>query len=454
MTPLLARLREQVEHLVDPHRQERVEREAAALVSKLLAQRGTFELSAAGQALHVAGRELGEVAEAVYRKLLLKIWADYEFTAGEKRGLGWAGGKLQLSPERQRVLQWEVACQVFERCLQAAIEHEAADPADIAHLGHIAECLGWEVPDLVHRYFLDQGEHLVAALFESLAAHGDLALAQWERVLKLTSWLGLSKRELRTAVGPRVKQLLERVLANCRTDHQVGRQSETALDRIAELVGIPPIVRRYVTDELTLLRVLSAIERGELPLVEPVPGINLERGEKTHFHQRMNFRHLQHAGMRSPEVTQIGSGVLTNKRLIVKTPIKVIAVHHEFAVALRHVSQGIEVITPRGVDLYDFGYHNRLAMALYSALAKTDPQPRPQISPEERDTAWFRDEGRCALCKHELHLEFVRLSRRADHCGPVHVLCHTCALKQASRGIADGPEPGDNEATAAHSIVA
>ncbi len=443
MMQFLSSLRQRVDQLVDPHRQERIDREAMSLVSKLLAHRADFALESARRALRIATSDLTEVTAEAYRRLLQKVWADFELTAGEKRGLDWAAEKFELSVEQRRQLQWESSRLVFQRCLLAAIEHGAADSADLAHLVNVAECMGRDVSDLVHHYFLEQGEQLVAALFESLATSGDLAAEQWDRVQQLSGWLGLSKQELRAGIGPKVKRLLERLLAGARTDNRLEGRSEAAMEHISQLVGIPREFRLYVQEELAMLRALTLIEAGELPRIDALPGIDLERAETVHFHERVHYRPLRHAGLPAPETTLIGSGFLTNKRLIIKAPSQSMSIHHEYVLGLKQASHGIEVLTPQGVGLYDFGARNRLALILYAKLVKAPPPPQPLISAAERDVAWSRDEGCCALCHLDHYLEFVRMAGRASTRGPVHVLCAGCLQSKIAARVCGAGSDAD-----------
>jgi hypothetical protein len=109
----------------------------------------------------------------------------------------------------------------------------------------------------------------------------------------------------------------------------------------------------------------------------------------------------------------------------------VTAVHHDFVIRLKPVRGGIEVLTPRGIDLYDFGPHNRLALALYGALLKAAPDRRPRIDDADRDAAWLRDDGRCALCGSDHYLEFIRLEAETDDCRAIRLMCNHCAPHDA-----------------------
>jgi len=432
MGQLLARIRHRIAHVLDPHCQERVAREAAALAVKLLAGRENFDLDAARHALGIGVGDLPAVTAAAYRKLLLQAWDDDEFTPDSKGGLAWAADKLRLPPDARRPLHLEVARQVFQRCLLATIEHGAADPNDLAQLQHIADCMDWEVADLVHHYFLHEGELLLGALFESLTVSGEIAADQWESVQQLAAWLGLSPQEMRAGMAPKVKRLLERLLAGARTDSFLPQPVDDAIAHVAKLVGVPREFQSYVKQELATLRILTSIERGELPVVSTSPDVEVEPGERIHFFDRVHYRPIRHVGVDSSAATPlIGSAALTNKRLIVQSPAKVTAVHHNFVMRLTPVRGGIEVFTPRGIDLYDFGPHNRLALVLYGALLKATPEALPPIEAGDRDAAWLRDDGRCAACGADHYLEFVRLEDHGSDHPPVHLMCTRCAPHNA-----------------------
>lgn len=452
METFLTRIRRRVSGLLDPHRQERIERAADGLAAKLLLAGAEFDLEAARQAVGISAADLPEVTAQAYRKLVLHSWSDDEVGADAKSKLQWAAGRLQVPAQRQRPLQLDAARHVFERCLHEAIEHGAATDAELHRLQQIAGAMGWEISELVHHYFLEEGEQLVGALFESLSAGGDLAAGPWQRVQRLAAWLGLSPPEMRTALLPKVQRVAERLLADARSDGGLAESSAGAISHLLQLVGTPRDLRDYVEQEVTTLQSLTRIAQGHLPVVdslpefELVPEFELDRGETVHFFRQVHYRTVQHMGHPAGPQSLIGQAVLSNKRLIVKSPARLLSVHHDFVMGLKRVSQGFEVLTPRGVDLYDFGPHNRLALALYGALLKAVPAARPAPPRADRDAAWVLSGGCCALCAADRYLEFVRPPGAGSTGGPVRVMCDRCAAKTEPQGFATQGDSGPQRA--------
>lgn len=448
MTTFLKWIKQTVNTLVDPDKEERTQNLVWRIESTLQARREQFTLAAALEGMpSPAPGDLEAAKEIVYRRVLERGWSDGKLSAGQQKTARLVARLLEIPAQKATAVNLELARRHFAIALAKAMEDGVLEDHEVAQLEEIASSVGASMAQFSRQFFRSEGEGFLRGVFLACVADGHLSQQEWNCLLTTTQRLGLSRDEMLHAVQAQARQFVERVLADAKEDGRLSPEEDTTLKWLVDNLGLPHAYRRYVESEVDLLRLLTEIDDGRLPSLKPPAGIAVRSGEIVHLHSNAIWRHVRvlKSGPRSDDHS--GTLTLTDDRLIFSSPTKSQTIRYRRIVSHRGLADRIEVQV-EGKPLYSFFFperspvpaavfHAAVAMANQTKVARVEGKPSRHIPRDVRQRVWQRYGGRCADCGADDYLEF-------DHVIPVakggsntdnnvQLLCRRCNLKKSDR---------------------
>lgn len=430
--------------LIDPDKESRVQLLVQIIQQGIQQARDAFSISDALKNQDYTHQDLQEAKERVFRLALNAVWNDGVLTVQERQYLTWLTRKLSLDSEAARRLELELARQWFGTTLALAMEDGILDQAEQAKLEAIARAVGVTLPQFARAFFQNEGEAFLRSIFLACVADNQISQSDWDYLLHVTQKFGLQHHEMLAAIQPQARQFVERVLCDAKSDGMITPQEQATLDWLQTNLGLPADFRRYIGEEIQLIKTLTAIDEGRLPSISPPQGTEFRSGEIFHWTGAATWREhkLRKDGLHSQD--HAGMLVLSDNRLIFTSTMKSQSINFRKIVAHRGGSNWVE-LQVEGKPLWQFYFQTSeiaypilrtaIAMANQTKVAKIEAGNSRHIPRDVRQRVWQRYGARCAECTATDYLEF-------DHIIPVakggsntdanvQLLCRKCNLKKS-----------------------
>jgi len=389
-----------VEKLIDPDKEKRVEELTNILHQGLSTYRQRFSLAAAVQSLEVAPGELEIAKENVYRRVLERAWADEVVTPEEQQILGWVVRCLEIPEGRAKEIYLEFARNRFAVALGQVMEDGILDLDEEARLSRIAGSAGYTLPQFGRLFFQHHAEAFLRGVFMAAVADGYLSGEEWENLLCLTQKFGLTKEELQQAIQSPAQQFTEHVLADAKSDGRLSPEEEKILKWLLEQLGLPAPYRKYVEQEMALLRKLEEIADGRLPTLPPVIGIELRAGELLHFYSQAVWQNPRRRLETIYWEEHQGLLALTDNRLVFSSATRSFSLGYRKIVSHRGGDDWVDVQVEgkpanrfrllRGSPIFYPLFSTAVAMVNQTRVAKSEGLPTRHIPRDVRQRVWQR----------------------------------------------------------------
>lgn len=444
MAKLVDWMKKAVERLSDPDRDARIAHLTATIHHALCTQRERFSLASAVQGIEFSPSDLETARENVFRAILGRGWADEQLTNEERQVARWAASSLGLAAEQAGRIHLEFARERFAVALAQSMEDGVLEPHEESRLQRIAASVKCTLPVFARSFFRQEGEAFLRGMFGAFADGEGITGSNWSHLLDTTRKLGIEQTELLTAIRPQAQRYVERVLADAKADGRLSEREESYLRWIISTLELPTDARRYIEDEMELLKCLNRIEEGQLPVVQTPMGTEIRSGEILHFFAAATW-HLLRERKNGPEVeTHQGSLFLTDNRLIFSSASKSQSTSYRKIIAHRGTPTWLEVqVEGKPASRFQLLHATptvypilRSAIAMANqTLVRSEGQPTRHIPRDVRQRIWQKCGGRCIECGAADYLEFdhiIPVARGGSNSDAnVQLLCRRCNLKKS-----------------------
>ena len=426
--------------LVDPDREERLNR-AVALVHRALSdQRDAFDLEATLAQHEINEGERDEIVQRIYQKCLNKAWSDSTVTAKELRTLEWVATRLQMQPQEAARLLREQAESVFAATLAESFHDGVLNDTKYSRLSEIASACNSTPADFFQSQFREQGESFLRGLFLRVLYDGDIDHSDWTLITQTVSRLGLSKAEFLATVKAPAEQFAEHLLADFKSDDEISPEEEKHLNWVLANCLAEGDFADYIRSEISMVKKKSRIRRGHLPIVSAPPGFALKSGEIVHFAGTSRFISAKRRRDGTAAKVVFGMGVVTDNRFVFTSAEHSLQVSHNKILGFQRQHNGLEIQCSGAAAGY-YALPSFLNSATEIWLAAIQKANQTLVTPRQnRDTRhiprevrqriWQRYGGRCAECNSMHYLEFDHIIPVARGGGNsdnnVQLLCRDC----------------------------
>ncbi len=438
-------IRKAVEVLVDPDKSERIDLLAQSIQRQLALEKKRFSLDAFLKDRDDSPGDVCEATERVYRTILAKGWSDGRLTADERKTTEWVAPVLQLAPARVRTINEEFARDRFALALAKAMEDGVLSAQEEEELRQISEAAGCTVAEFTQRFFRTESERFLRGVFLASIADSILTRTEWENLLITSRRLGLSQDKLLNAIHLQARQFVEHVLADAKTDECLSQQEEETLCWLLGTLQLPSDFANYAKREIALMRLMTDVGSGKLPVEPPPPQVALRAGEMVHLHAEATWRIARILKSGTQTVDHRGTLTLTDHRLIFTSPTKSQSVNYGSVIGHTGGPGWIEIQAQgKTASRFYLSGNSPLPNAIFRiAVAKANQtmvenragKHSRHIPRDVRQRVWQRYAGKCAECDAGDYLEF-------DHVIPVakggsnsdanvQLLCRRCNLKKS-----------------------
>jgi len=435
-----------VTSLVDPEKDSRQERLIAVIRRELAAKKRDFVLREAVSGISCSALELQTAKESVFRDALGRAWQDDVLTGGEINSLKWIAEALQLPLSKASEMNLFLAQERFARMLAAAMEDGHLDDGELKRLSHIAKAAGAGLPAFARRFFRSQGEAFLRGIFHAAIADGYISPEEWNNFVVAATHLGISHEEMLTVVQPQATMFVERVLADAKADGVMDDGEAAILDWLLTSLRLSEDVASYVRSEMEVLKRLTAIGRGDLPVVALPPGLALKSGEILHYHGPSIWRNTRHLKSGTRVDDHRGYLSLTDHRILFTSDTKSQSFAFRKVVNYRISYDRLDVQL-QGKPATTFLFNgDRFAAAIFdSAIALANRQLVPQqegassrhIPHDVRNRVFQRDGGHCVECGAVDYLEYDHIIPHSkggsNSDANIQLLCRRCNLKKSDK---------------------
>ncbi|ASV73292.1 hypothetical protein THTE_0690 [Thermogutta terrifontis] len=445
MAKLAEWVKKTVQKLIDPDREKRVQELTRLLYHGLVTNQEKFSVSSMLQGWDVNPDELELAKENVYRYVLERAWADEVVTQKEQQALRSIVQCLEISEAKAKDIHLEFARNRFAIALGEAMEDGILSPEEEARLARIAHSVGYALPQFARMFFRDYAEAFLRGLFMAAVADGRLSPAEWENLLRITQKFGLTKQELQQAIQLSAQRFVEHVLADAKADGRLSPEEEKILRWLVEELGLSAEYRKYLEQEINILRRLEEIENGRLPTLSPPSGLQLRAGELLHFYSQAVWHLPRTRGGNLAWEQHHGNLALTDHRLLFSSSTKTVALDYRKIISHRGSDNWLEIQT-EGKPVYRFDilqpsplfyplFTAAVGLANQTRVAKVEGKTSRYIPRDVRQRVWQRYGGRCAECGATDYLEFDHIIPVAkggsNSDNNVQLLCRRCNLKKS-----------------------
>jgi len=445
MPALIQWVKKAVEKFLDPEKEQRVQRLAIVLHQQLQTHRDKFSLATVVRGLDPSPTELETAKERVYRTILARAWADENLTAAEQQTIQWVAHALELNEQKARQINLQFAKEYFAVALAQAMQDGVLEQHEELRLARIAASVGCSLPQFARAFFSNEGEAFLRGIFMVCVADGKLAKTEWNYLLTMAQKFGFQREEFLQVIQPQAELFVEQVLANAKADGRLSPHEESVLCWLLGNLSVSPAFKFYVDQELGLLRTLTEIEDGRLPVLPAPRAIELRAGEIVHFHAPAVWQYVRMSRGKQMLEDHRGTITLTDNRLIFSSPTKSQSLGYRKIVS--HWGRGNSIrIEVEGKPSSTFFiledaplaypvFSAAVAMANQTRIARTDEKPSRHIPRDVRQRVWQRYGGRCAECGANDYLEFdhiIPVARGGSNSeNNIQLLCRRCNLKKS-----------------------
>ena len=216
----------------------------------------------------------------------------------------------------------EFAKEYFAMALARAMDDGVLDESEVACLNEIAASVGLSVSTFARSFFFQESESFLRGMFLACVADNSLSAEAWNTLLAVTERLGLSRNEMLEAIQPQARQFVEHVLADAKSDGRITEHENTVLTWLLSNFRLPADFHNYVASETSLLRQMTEIAEGKLPVLPPIAEVETRSGEIIHFCSPSRSRRTRvlRSGPRTEE--HDGHLTLTDNRFIFSSATK------------------------------------------------------------------------------------------------------------------------------------
>ena len=316
---------------------------------------------------------------------------------------------------------------------------------EIERLEQIARSVGSTRGEFVRSYFRVEGEAFLRGMFAACTEGGVLTTDVWNRLLRTTEALGLSKQDLVEAVHPQAVRFVEHVFADANSDGILSEDEEKNLLSLIGMLALPRESSQYIEQRIVALRTIRCASEGRLPIIDTPSGVSTRSGEIIHFHADATWlqKRLLKNGDRWDE--HVGTMTITDHRILFSSDSRSFDIRFNRIVRHEGNSGGIRLLRsekPESVirltNNCRMAYailEGAMALANQTRMAKEGGTPPRHIPREVRQRVWQRYGGRCAECGAGDYLEFDHMIPVAKGGGNsdanVQLLCRRCNSKKS-----------------------
>ncbi len=404
-----------------------------------------FDFGKAADARRLNENDRQLVAIALYRTFLRRCWQDSQLSDREQQLLAWLAKNVGLTPPKLSELNQQAAVEVFRKVLAHAFADGRVDAAEYKQLTAVAATCGCTVESLMKAFCKQEGDTLIRSVFTEMAADGQLQRDEWRQFRETVALLGIPKDQVLTAIRTPAQQLIERTLADARSDDEITEKEEATLTSLLDNLVEDPQFVRYVKGEVAEVKELHNLAKGLLPSVPNPGGLALRAGEIVHWAGKVDFERVRELA-RGPKVERAGGTlVVTDSRAIFESTDRSMEINHRRVLAHYPFGSRIEIRSGgKGAGSYDFGEGGERGVAIWetairranqTVVATDDKESRRRIPREVRQRVWQKYGGRCAECSADTYLEFDHIIPVAKGGGNsdtnVQLLCRNCNLAKS-----------------------
>ncbi len=438
-------IRKATRQVLDPDREERLNEVVSLLYRDMQSAGEKFSLAQFKKECGYTDHDVELAKRRIYQTLLVRAWQDRKVTAAEQKTLEWVVTRLHIPRAEATQLHHLAARECFAKSLSCAMDDGALSGEEALQLEQIAMSVGMSLGEFVRMYFQNEGEDYLRGIFAACAEGGVLADDAWSRLAAATKRLGLSRRDLLSAVKVQAERLIEHVLADAKSDGELSESEERVLKKLITTFELDSESANYIKKSIAALQTIRNARRGKLPSLERPTGIAVRSGEIVHYHSPATW--MQKRILKSGEQwdQHVGTVTITDNRLLFSSDTKSFDVRfgkivsHNGATGIVRIQRmekpesyiRVEEDEPIAYSIFE----GSLALSNQTRLSQQDGAPMRHIPRDVRQRVWQRYGGRCAECSANQYLEF-------DHVIPVakggsntdanvQLLCRKCNLKKS-----------------------
>lgn len=445
MAALLTWIRNAVDKLSDPNKEERVKSLASRLHRTLQVRGKEFTFAEALRGIECTEGDLTLAKVRVYKELLSKAWSDGSIKPGEQNVLRWVANCLELREAETRQIDLDAARDRFAVALAQAMVDGVVDPSEEIVLSQIASSAGCTVAEFTRTFFRNECEGFLRGIFLACVADGELSAAEWNHLMQTTAKLGITHDEFLQAIHPQAQRFVEHALADAKADGKLSDHEDATLIWLLNNLCLADGFRSYATGEIGLLRTLTNIRRGRLQSIQAPLGIEIRAGEIVYFHTSAILRQIRMLKSGPQQDDHQGTLTLTDNRIMFASVTKSRSVSYRKIVSHRGGPNWIELqiegkpaetlLLPHTSPVPYALFQAVVAMANQTKVAQVEGNSSRHIPRDVRQRVWQAYGGRCAECNAEDYLEFDHVipvakgGSNAD--GNIQLLCRRCNLKKS-----------------------
>jgi hypothetical protein len=232
-------------------------------------------------------------------------------------------------------------------------------------------------------------------------------------------------------------------LADAKNDQRLSEREEETLNWLITNLGLRESFKTYAKEEMSLLRKLTQIEDGKLPIIKAPKSYEFRAGELIHFRSNVCWSQTRQLSNGSKTDELHGELFLTDNRLIFSSPSKSHTFSYRKIISHKGNSHALSVhVEGKPLQKYKLSSESptaypilRTALALVNQTKLAQNDQSRHIPRDVRQRVWQKYGAKCAECSATDYLEF-------DHIIPVakggsnsdtnvQLLCRRCNLKKS-----------------------
>lgn len=431
--------------ILDPDKEERIDRFAVRLHKQLSQMKRQFVLSEAIAALDVHAGDQADVRRRVYERCVDRAWEDLQLSPQEDASLKWIASVLELGPKIEKAVKLDKGKSLFEAILDQCLARTGVEAPQERKLQEIALWMGVSVGSVVEAYFADEGAGFLRSLFLSAVGDGELTREEWQTIVAQSERLGMPRAKLYSVLARLAERHIEQVFADAAADAALSTQEEATLEWLLNELPVSPHFLQYAREQIAEVKLFASIAAGRLPSINALPQFELKSGEIAHFSSPVTYSKVKFRRGEPHADVSVGQIVITDHRAIFTSPMAAFTLSHRKVLASNSSRAGIEIQSSgKGAGFYDFGNANRLGTAIFQVAIKKANQTiveknegfsNRHIPRDVRQRVFQKYGGQCVECGATSYIEFDHIIPVAkggsNSDGNIQLLCRGCNLKKS-----------------------